>query len=75
MNPAPTSCTTWVVIEASGPVLTLEKFTVRGMGGDSEIHRGGWSLALALVPQPSMPRGPGMVQSWDWRGWTPVLGF
>ena len=40
MSPAPTSCTTWVVIEASGPVLALEKFTVRGMGGDSEMHRG-----------------------------------
>lgn len=33
--------TSWVVIEASGPVLAHEKFTVRGMGGDSEIHRGG----------------------------------
>lgn len=41
MSPAPTSCTTWVVIEASGPVLALEKFIVSGMDGDSEMHRGG----------------------------------
>lgn len=61
MSPAPTSCTTWVVIEASGPVLALEKLTVRGMVGDSEIHRGGWSLAPGLTNSTSAQHaeGPG----------------